>query len=242
MILIRSLLYILFMGFSVVIYALVLIITGWILSFKTRSRIANSWGRLNTSVLKSLCKLGYRIEGWEHLPGQNCIVVCNHQSAWETIALRGLLPCEQAWILKQELMSVPFFGWALKMVEPIAIDRSAGRAAVNQVITQGKNKLAEGRWVIVFPEGTRVPYGSRKKHGIGASVLAEKTGVPILPIVHNAGRYWRRRGIKKIPGVISVIIGPPIVTVGKSSGQIRKSVEAWMDQKLSEIEKIDRSN
>ncbi len=240
MILIRSLAYLLFMSSSVVVYSLTLVLLGWALPFKARSEIANSWGRINTLALETLCGLGYRVDGWDHIPESNCIIVSNHQSAWETIALRGLLPAEQSWILKQELMRVPFFGWALRQCDPIAIDRSAGRAAVKQVVDLGKQLLERGNWIVVFPEGTRVAYGERKKHGIGASVLAEKTGVPILPIVHNAGKFWRRRGIRKYPGKISVVIGEPILTEGKSSGQIRKEVESWMNNKLTELEREGR--
>ncbi len=238
MVLVRSLVYLLFMGVSTVLYSLAIVLLGWVLPFKGVSEIANHWGRINMTVLKAVCGLGYKIEGWENLPQDNCIIMSNHQSAWETISLRGILPAEQSWILKQELMKVPFFGWALKQCEPIAIDRSAGRAAVKRVVDQGKDRLERGHWVVVFPEGTRVAYGERKKHGVGASLLAEKTGVPILPIVHNAGRFWRRRGIKKLPGEISVVVGQPIASVGKSSGQIRKEVEEWMNNKLSELEQM----
>jgi len=242
MVLFRSLVYLSFMVLSGIFYSLLIVLIGWALPFKQRSEIANSWGRANANMLKVICGLGYRVEGWEKLPAEHCSIMGNHQSAWETMSLRGILPAQQSWILKQELMKVPFFGWALRLMEPIAIDRSAGRAAVKQVIAQGKERLAKGNWVIVFPEGTRVAYGERKKHGVGGPLLAEKAGVPVLPIVHDAGRFWVRRGIKKLPGEISVRIGKPISTEGKSSSQIRQEVETWMDENLSELERMSKSS
>jgi 1-acyl-sn-glycerol-3-phosphate acyltransferase len=239
MVLIRSLIYLFFMGVSSVFYSLLMALLGRVLSFSSLSGLANSCGRANMRVLRLVCGLGYRVEGWENLPESNCIIMSNHQSTWETIALRGILPAEQSWILKKELLDVPFFGWALRTVEPIAIDRSAGRAAIKQVVEEGTEQLSRGHWVVVFPEGTRVAYGERKKHGAGASALAEKTGTPVLPIVHNAGRFWRRRGIKKLPGEITLVVGKPIETKGKSSSLIRKEVEEWMNAKLDELERDD---
>lgn len=242
MIFIRSLIYLVFMAVSVVFSSLTTLLLGWMLPFKSRSRIANAWGRSNLIALEAICGLKFKIDGLENLPPKNCIVMGNHQSAWETMALRGLLPPEQSWVLKQELLSVPFFGWALRMFSPIAIDRSAGKKAVQQIIEQGELYLSSGHWVIVFPEGTRVPYGQRRKHGIGGAILAKHSGYPVLPIAHNAGRYWRRRGIKKFPGTINVRIGELIVTEGKSTAQIRNEVEKWMDERLTEMERFTDTN
>ncbi len=155
-----------------------------------------------------------------------------HQSAWETIALRGLLPPEQSWVLKKELMSVPFFGWGLRMVEPIAIDRSSGRNAIKQIVNEGVSFLEKGRWLIIFPEGTRVAPGERKKYGMGGGILAEKSGYPVLPISHNAGNFWKRRGLRKFPGTIKLVIGEKISTDGKKASQITREVEAWIESNI----------
>jgi 1-acyl-sn-glycerol-3-phosphate acyltransferase len=161
--------------------------------------------------------------------------MCKHQSAWETIALRALLPPPQAWVLKQELLRVPFFGIALKRCEPIAIDRKSGRKAVRQVLTQGIHALEQGRWVIIFPEGTRVAPGVRKKYGVGGGLLAEKSGIPVVPIAHNAGTFWRRRSISKHPGTVEVVVGEPISTAGRSATEIMETVEDWIESEVDRL-------
>jgi 1-acyl-sn-glycerol-3-phosphate acyltransferase len=229
MTLVRSSFYFVFLSLSIVGYTLPLILIGRWLSYDKRCRIANAWGRANLKALKAICGLEYSIKGLADLPSENCIIMSKHQSAWETIALRGLLPPQQAWVLKQELMSVPFFGAGLKAVEPISIDRSAGRKAIRQVIEQGIESLQKGRWVVIFPEGTRVAPGERKKYGIGGALLAEKSGYRVIPIAHNAGVFWSRRSIRKYPGRIQMEIGPPIVTEGKKASAINQEIEQWIE-------------
>ena len=184
---------------------------------------------------KSICGLDFQVDGLENIPSNNTIVLSKHQSAWETIALRCILPPEQTWVLKQELMWIPIFGWALAAAQPIAIDRKSGRRAAGQIIEQGSKRLKQGRTVVIFPEGTRVAPGNRKKYGIGGGLLAEKTGYPVLPIAHNAGVFWRRRGIKKFPGTIQVVIGPVINTNGLSAIEINKRAEQWIENTLSQL-------
>jgi 1-acyl-sn-glycerol-3-phosphate acyltransferase len=190
---------------------------------------------LNMAMLKLICHLDYKIEGLEKLQERNCIVMSKHQSAWETISLRGLLPPAQAWVLKRELLSVPLFGWALKRCNPIAIDRNAGRKAVKQVLEQGMNALNKGRWVVIFPEGTRVAPGKRKKYGIGGALLAERSEYPVVPIAHDAGYFWRRRDLKKHPGTIEVVVGDPISSKGKNASQINKEVESWIEGQMEKF-------
>lgn len=235
MILFRSIVYFGYMSLSVIAFSLPIALFRRFTSYDFASRASNAWGRSNLKMLKWVCNLEYRIEGWENLPDKACVVLSKHQSAWETIALRGLLPPHQAWVLKQELLNVPFFGWALKAVEPIAIDRTAGRQAVKQIVSQGVHALENERWVIVFPEGTRVAPGKRKKYGIGGSILAERSGRPVVPIAHNAGVFWRRRGIRKYPGTIDVVIGKPISTENKKASQITREVEAWIESQMERL-------
>lgn len=232
MVLLRSLVYFLFLVLSVIAYGSAILIVGRFVSYRIRCGWANSWGRANLTMLRLICRLDYRIEGMEHLRGRNGIVMSKHQSAWETLALRALLPQEQAWVLKRELMSVPFFGWALSLFAPIAIDRTSGRKAVRRILEQGLEALRRGRWVIVFPEGTRVAPGERRKYGIGGALLAEHSGYPVFPVAHNAGSYWRRRDIRKYPGTISVRIGPPIDSQGRSAAQINRAVETWIETQM----------
>ena len=236
---IRSIVFFLLMVISTVFFGLILAIFGWVLPFEFNSKIANAWGRTNLFLLRITCGLDYKIIGWENIPDTPCIIMSKHQSAWETMALRGLLPSNQAWVLKRELMFVPIFGWALAVVNPIAIDRKSGRKAVKQVIEQGLERLAQNRNVIIFPEGTRVAPGTKKRYGIGGGLLAEKADYPVIPIAHNAGVFWRRRGLKKYPGTIEVVIGEPIETDGKNAAEIMQSVENWIE---GQVEQLPDSN
>lgn len=134
-------------------------------------------------------------------------------------------------------MAVPFFGWALKALDPIAIDRGAGRKAVKQILRQGKKALSQGKWVVVFPEGTRTAPGQRKKYGVGGAILAASSGHPVVPIAHNAGLFWKRRGVRKFPGTIQICIGKAILSDGKSADEIIQEVEDWIENKVEALPK-----
>lgn len=229
MILVRSAIYYVALTLSVILYGLPLSLLGWLMPKSWRHTIANAWGQANLRLLGSICNLHFHIEGAEHLPTGPAIVMSKHQSAWETLALRGLLRKEQAWVLKRELMWIPVFGWAMAVVEPIAIDRKSGRKAAREIVEKGLQRLRDGKTVIVFPEGTRTAPGERKKYGIGGGLLAEKAGVPVIPIAHNAGVYWRRREFRKRPGTIQVVVGAPLDISGKNAAQITRMVEEWIE-------------
>ena len=232
---IRSSVYFVLLVITTILFGTTMAIIGWILPFEATSKIANAWGRTNVFLLKLVCGLGYTIKGYENIPDSSCIIMSKHQSAWETIALRGLLPSNQAWVLKRELMYIPIFGWALAVVNPIAINRKAGRHAIKQVIDQGLERLEQNRNVIIFPEGTRVAPGTRKRYGIGGGMLAEKAGCPVIPVAHNAGVFWRRRGLNKYPGTIEVIIGEPISTDNKKAAEIMQEVENWIEAQVENL-------
>lgn len=229
MILLRSLIFFLFLILTTLVYGLTLSILGWFMPLPWNQAISNLWARNNLWLLEHICGLRYRIDGAENLPRHAAIVMSKHQSAWETIALRGLLPKHQAWVLKRELMWVPVFGWAMATVNPIAIDRKAGRQAAKQIIKKGIASLKAGQIVIIFPEGTRTPPGEHRKYGIGGGLLAEKSGYPVIPIAHNAGVFWRRRGLKKHPGTIQMVVGPPMDSHGKKASEITREVEEWIE-------------
>ena len=235
MMFLRSLVYLVSMALSTAFFGLAVALSGWFLSEERRNAIANAWGNNNLWLMRVICGLRYRLTGWENLPPTPCIVMAKHQSAWETIALRGLLPCRQCWILKRELLRVPVFGWALAAVRPIAIDRSAGSKAIKQVIAEGTAALEEGRLVVVFPEGTRVAPGERGKYNIGGAMLAERSGYPILPIAHNAGLFWRRRALVKYPGTIDVVVGPLIPSEGRRATAIIADVENWIETTVASL-------
>ncbi len=231
----RSLLYFLCLILATAIFGTPLILLGWAMPYRWNGRIANAWGLTNLKLLAWICKLRYEVQGWENLPEGGVIVMSKHQSAWETIALRGLLTPEQTWVLKRELMWVPIFGWALAASEPIAIDRKAGRQAVRHIVKQGTRRLRAGRTVIIFPEGTRVAPGQRKRYGIGGALLAHHSGFPILPIAHNAGTFWRRRDLRKYPGTVQVVLGPVIRTAGLSAPEIIHTVEHWIETTMERL-------
>ena len=231
----RSSLYFCLMILTTLLFSLVLLFFSWALSYSSASKVANYWGWLNLKLMKWICGLDYRNEGREHIPEDSAVILSKHQSSWETIAFRWLLPPHQTWVLKKELMTIPVFGQALKTQEPIAIDRSAGKQAARQIIEQGTEKLQQGRSVIIFPEGTRVAPGQYKKHGIGGALLAQKSGYPVLPVAHNAGVFWRRRGLKKYPGTIQVVFGPLIESRGKSAAAINREVESWIEGTIQKL-------
>lgn len=235
MILFRSVVYFAAMVITVGLFALPIVLLGWFFHAGFSDRIATRWGQVNLWLQRVICGLAYELRGRENLPDGPCIIMAKHQSTWETIGLRGILRPEQSWVLKQELMNLPVFGWALRFVKAIPIDRSAGRKAVFKVVEDGKARLAEGRYVIIFPEGTRTAPGQRKKYGLGGGVLAERSGAPVIPIAHNAGVFWRRRGVKKYPGTIQLAIGPAIQSEGRKAAEIMRDVEAWIEGQLENM-------
>ena len=233
MLLIRSSLFALGMWLSLLVIA-PLGMLSWPLPFESRFRIISQWARFNVWWLEKCCGVHYRINGREHIPAGNGIVLCKHQSTWETLILQQVFPA-QVWLLKRELLWVPLFGWALALLEPIAIDRHAGRKAIRQLIDQGMKKLQAGRWVIIYPEGTRTAPGTKGHYAPGGAMLAERSGYPVIPIAHNAGEFWPRRGFIKHPGTISMVIGPAIETRGRKAQDINAEVESWIEGQMERI-------
>ncbi|MFN4312638.1 MAG: lysophospholipid acyltransferase family protein, partial [Ferrovibrio sp.] len=176
-----------------------------------RYRVMRLWSRIILWLARWVLGIRYRVIGLDRLPKGPCVVLAKHQSAWETMAFQLFLP-PLAFVLKRELLQIPFFGWGLAMTSPIAIDRSAGREALKALEEQGRQRLAQGFWVVVFPEGSRMPPGQKGKYNVGGAWLAVKAGVPVLPVAHNAGRLWGKNAFIKRPGEITVVIGPPIPT------------------------------
>jgi 1-acyl-sn-glycerol-3-phosphate acyltransferase len=199
--------------------------------YRTQFAIARTWARLQFWLLGKVCGLTFTVEGRERIPAGNHIVMSNHTSAWETIAQFLIFP-PQVWVLKRELLWIPLIGWGLKLLRPISINRGAGHRAVNQVIEQGKERLAEGLWIIIFPEGTRVVAGEKRKYGVSGALLATETGRFVVPLSHNASDFWVRRGLVKKAGTIRVVIGEPIAAAGKDArelnDEVRRAIEAGM--------------
>jgi len=199
-----------------------------------RLRLARMWSRTNNVLLKLICGIDFRVRGAENLKGGPAIVLSKHQSTWETITLHSILPLVR-WVFKRELMIVPIFGWALALTDPIAINRSAGRAAIKQLVDEGRSKLDKGKWMILFPEGTRTAPGKTQKYKIGGAVLAQETGYPVIPLAHNSGEFWPKHSFVKWPGTIDVVIGPPIQTKGRKAEEINADVSEWIEGTMKQI-------
>ncbi len=207
------------------------------LPYEKRYAFLGQWAGFTLWWLRKTCGIEYRVEGMENLPDQPAVVLSKHQSSWETIAVQQIFP-RQVWLLKRELLWVPFFGWALASLGVIAIDRGSPRKALQQLLSQGEAYLRQGRWVIIFPEGTRIAPGERGKYNAGGALLAEKTDSPVVPVAHNAGLFWPRGGFVKQPGVIRVRIGPPVYPRGKKASEIIGLVEEWIERNVRELEKV----
>lgn len=230
----RSLIFSVFFLLTLVFY--VVVIGPFLLpfGFEARYRVLSSWADVNVWFLKVTCGINFRVSGLQNIPAEPCIIMSNHQSTWETMALQQFLP-PVVWVVKRELLWLPIFGWGLAMIEPIALNRGSGRSAVEQLVTQGRARLDAGRWIIIFPEGTRVAPGSEKRYKMGGAILASRNEVPVLPIAHNAGYLWPRRHFVKYPGTIDVRIGEPISSDGKTPEEINMELKAWIDQARAEI-------
>ena len=233
MIFIRSLIFFLLQLFITPVFTLIAILT---FPFHpiTRYRIISGWALTMLWLLRVLCGIRMEVRGAENIPAQPAILLCKHQSAWETIALQKVFP-PQVWVLKRELLWLPFFGWGLAMTSPIAIKRSDGKGAVRQLLKQGKQRLDMGFCVVIFPEGTRIAYGQRGKYKIGGALLSASTGVPVVPIAHNAGKLWGRNSFLKQPGVITMSIGKAIDPAGLRAEEINKLTEAWIEAEVDRI-------
>jgi len=193
----------------------------------TRSKLITGWAVFATWWLKICCGLSHRLENKENIPDTPCVFACNHQSTWEAIATQTFLP-PLAWVLKKELFNIPIFGWGLWATRPIAIDRNDRITALDQVTNQGKDKLAEGRYVLIFPEGTRTEYGGDARYRKGASRLARSANVSLVPIAHNAGKYWSQSSLWIKPGVIKCIIGPKITLADKRDRDVTAELKQWI--------------
>lgn len=199
-----------------------------------RIGLVHLWIEYTLLCLRVFCGLGYQIEGLENIPEEGFIVMSRHSSTWETIALQRFFR-PMIWVVKRELTWIPFFGWGLKVMDAIALDRGTGRRAVNQLISESRRHMDHGRILMLFPEGTRVPPGEVRPFKLGGAIVSQQTGYAVLPIAHNAGEFWPRHSWIKWPGRIRVVIGKPIDPEGKTAEQIISEVRDWI---LAECERI----
>ncbi|WP_254276423.1 1-acyl-sn-glycerol-3-phosphate acyltransferase [Halomonas sp. 3H] len=210
-----------------------------LLPLRHRYRLLNLYNHFIIAWFRWTCGVRYEVRGLERLPPGPCVILANHQCEWETVYLQLLKP-PVCTVLKQELLRIPLFGWGLRLLHPIALDRSRPARAMKQVLTQGKSRLEEGLSVLIFPEGTRVAPGHRRRYNKSGAVIACRAGVPVLPVAHNAGERWPGRHWVKNPGRLSLVVGEPIQTEGRSPEEVLVDVEAWIESRLAEISEVPR--
>jgi 1-acyl-sn-glycerol-3-phosphate acyltransferase len=233
MIFLRSLL---FMAVLIVItppVVLVLLLLFW-MPARMRRQLVMVWVHAAHWLIRHLLRIEQRVIGAENIPAAPCVIMSKHQSAWETIVLQTIFP-STAFVYKRELHWLPFFGWGLALMPFVGIDRSAGKEALNQVADRGKQRLKEGYSVIIFPEGTRVAPGHKKRYKIGGAYLAVRSGALVVPVAHNAGEFWRRKAFIKRPGLVTVSIGPAIDPAGLTAEDINLRVENWIESEMKRI-------
>jgi 1-acyl-sn-glycerol-3-phosphate acyltransferase len=203
--------------------------------------VITRWSVFTLFWLRVTCGLSWRVSGWEHVPSSPCVILCKHQSAWETIALQLIFP-RQSQVLKREILHLPFFGWGMASLNPIAIDRKAGAKALRHMLSEGKQRILDGWCVLIFPEGTRIPPGQQGRYSSGGAALAVQAGCPVVPVAHNAGVFWSRNSLRKEPGTIDVVVGPPIATTGRKAADINAEVERWIEARCAELPNHAASN
>ena len=197
--------------------------------------VAKAWAHNNLWANRFFCRHVVITEGRENLPDRASVVLIKHTTAMETYWQIAEIPA-QTWVLKKELLMIPLFGWGVGWImQPIAIDRKAGGSAVKQVIEQGRDRIARGLWLTIFPEGTRMPPGETRRYGISGAAVAAETGCPVVPVAHNAGDLWPKRGLRKYPGTIRFCIGPTIDPAGKTPKEINALAQDWIENKMREI-------
>lgn len=212
----------------------VLVPVGGLFGFHAAAWMARTYTRVMLKWVEWSVGIDCDVQGWENVPDFPVILMAKHQSAWETLFMESRFP-PQCWIVKKQLLWLPFVGWSLMAIRAIAIDRSSGQSAREQIVEQGARRLKQGMWVSIFPEGTRVAPGKPGRYGIGGSLLATRTGTPILPIAHNAGEYWPRYAFRKRPGTIKVVIGPLIQTAGRDVLSVNNEVQGWIEGQMRSI-------
>jgi 1-acyl-sn-glycerol-3-phosphate acyltransferase len=230
----RSAAYLLVLTVTVIPWALV-VLAAFVTPLSTRYWLCTRWTRFAILAARRVCGITWRVEGWENLPDGPAILLPKHQSTWETFWLPSFVPRQLTFVYKRELHLVPFFGWAMASLKMINIDRSRGQDAFEQVVRQGSAHLRDGWWIVIFPEGTRTPPGSTRRYKTGGARLAVRTGTPVVPIAVNSGEVWPRRAFLKTPGEITISIGAPISTEGRTVDQVSSLVESWIETEMRRL-------
>jgi 1-acyl-sn-glycerol-3-phosphate acyltransferase len=231
--LLRSMLFTVIL-FASVVPASIFIVLARLFGYRASYWANSLWTRFVVWLCRVICGLDYSVEGQDNIPDRASVVFMKHSSTYETIVQVVMFP-RQTWVLKRELMWAPFVGWALLPLRAIAINRGAHRAAVQQVIDQGKQRLADGTWVMIFPEGTRMQPGHSRPYGISGTLLAQEFGCLLVPVAHNAGDFWPRRGLRKRSGTVQFCVGPPVDPSGRNPREVNAELQNWVETKVAEI-------
>ena len=226
-----------YLGYALVtiVWATLAMIFGWLMPFRARFQfVIGAWSRIILGWLRVCCGIRVSVEGRENVPAQPCVVFVKHESTWETIFVQTLF-APQATLIKRELLHIPFFGWAFRLLKPIAIDRNDARRALRALIEEGRARLEQRIWVVLFPEGTRVPVGETRAFQVGGAALAARTETPVIVVAHDAGNRWPAHRLRKQAGVVHVKISPPIVTTGMRAKEINEGARVWMENAMREL-------
>ena len=234
MLLLRSLIFLVLQTALTIIFSVINILL-LVLPFKHRYKVSRLWAVINIWLLDKICGVKYQVEGLDNISDTPCVIMCRHQSAWETLALQLIFP-QQVWVLKRELLWIPFFGWGLAALNPIAIDRSAGRKALSQIIEQGKERLSSGSWIVIFPEGTRIQTGYIGRFGIGGAKLAVEAGADVIPVAHNAGSAWPKKGFIKYPCTVKIVVGKAMPSDGHTAAELNTLTYKWIEEQMTILE------
>lgn len=235
---IRSTLF--FVGYAVltITWGTLGILLGWLMPYRARfTFIISIWTGMVLVWLRITCGINCQVHGRDNIPSTPCLVFAKHESTWETLFLQSLF-APQATLIKRELLNIPFFGWAFRLLRPIAIDRSSPRGALRHLISEGQQRLGNSIWVVLFPEGTRMPSGELGRFQPGGAALAAATEQPVLVVSHNAGRYWPAHRFSKRPGTVQVCIGKPLSTAGKNTKEINAAAKEQMQQLTNQVQAL----
>lgn len=205
-----------------------------VLPMRVRFQLIAVWRTLFMTMCRYVLGIRYEVIGRQNIPATPSVILSKHQSAWETVSLQEIFP-PLVFVLKKSLLMIPFLGWAFAAVKMISIDRSAGKDALRQVISQGCDRLKAGYWVVIFPEGTRISPGESRRFKQGGAHLAVTAGALVVPVAHNAGELWAKNAFIKKPGMITVSIGPAIDPKGKTAAEVTALAEQWIENEMRRI-------
>jgi 1-acyl-sn-glycerol-3-phosphate acyltransferase len=230
----RSALFMVLMAIATVIWSAVCMLAAP-LPYNKRYFVTSRWNVFIVWCAKWICGINYQFKGYENFPDAPAIILSKHQSAWETIFLLANLPRPLVFVFKKEILYIPFFGWGIALLRMIPIDRKQGKNAFKSVVAHGKRRLKDGQWIIMFPEGTRIPVGQQGKYKSGGTRLAVETGAVVVPIALNSGECWPKNSFIKKPGTVTVSVGKPISSEGKTPDELMEQVEQWIESEMRVI-------